>query len=139
MGEGAMVGGGWGALAGGAIGLIGGIEASNKADSYENLQRQALAGDQAAREKLMASQEAAYGPMRQQLLQEAQNPTPLNYGQASGQINSQAIQSQNQLGGAMAKRGMTGSGAEAAGLQGIEKNRVGELSSAFQNGLQARQ
>ena len=128
----------WGAAIGGAVGLVGGIESANKAQSYEQQQQNALDADQAARQKYIEQQQATFQPIQQQMAQDAANPMPLNYGANLGNINAQTLQAQNHLGGVLASRGMTGSGSEAAGLQGLETGRVGELSQAFNTGMNAR-
>ena len=135
---GASVGGPWGAAVGGLMGLAGGIMGGKKESAYEEQQKAALAADQAKRDQFAAQQAAVYGPIQKQLGEEAANPTPMNYGANLGAINTQAQQAQQRLGGQMAKEGMIGSGAQAAGQQGIEMGRVGELSQAFNTGLQAR-
>ena len=140
-GSGAAAGsafGPWGAAIGGAVGLIGGMESANKASDYEQQQQNALNADQAARQKYIEQQQATFQPIQQQMAQEAANPMPLNYGANLGNINAQTLQAQNHLGSVMASRGMAGSGQEAAGLQGLEAGRVGELSSAFNTGMNAR-
>jgi hypothetical protein len=128
----------WGAAVGGAVGLIGGIESGNKADEYQKQQQQALAADQAKRDQYVAEQKAQYAPTQQKLLEEAANPTPLNYGANLGQINQQTQQAGQRMDASMAAHGMTGSGLQGAAQQGLEMNRVGELSSAFNTGLNAR-
>lgn len=128
----------WGAAVGGAVGLIGGIESGNKADEYQKQQQQALAADQAKRDQYVAQQQALYAPTQQKLLEEAANPTPLNYGANLGQINQQTQQAGQRMDASMAAHGMTGSGLQGAAQQGLEMNRVGELSSAFNTGLNAR-
>ena len=137
-GAGASVGGPWGAAVGGLMGLAGGIMSGNKESAYEDQQRAALAADQAKRDAFSAQQAQVYQPIETQMAHEAASPLPMNYGANLGAINTQAQQSQQRLGGQMAKMGMVGSGAQAAGQQGIEMGRVGELSSAFNTGLQAR-
>ena len=137
-GAGAAVGGPWGAAVGGLMGLAGGIMSGNKESAYEDQQRAALAADQAKRDAFSAQQAQVYQPIETQMAHEAASPLPMNYGANLGAINTQAQQSQQRLGGQMAKMGMVGSGAQAAGQQGIEMGRVGELSSAFNTGLQAR-
>jgi len=138
VGTGFAVGGPWGAAAGGLMGLAGGIMSGNKESAYEDQQRAALAADQAKRDAFSAQQAQVYQPIETQMAHEAASPLPMNYGANLGAINTQAQQSQQRLGGQMAKMGMVGSGAQAAGQQGIEMGRVGELSSAFNTGLQAR-
>jgi hypothetical protein len=118
--------------------LLGGIEGEEKQNAYESQQQQALAADQARRDALVAQQQAIYGPIQQQMAQEAANPMPLNYGANLGNINRQTQMAGQALDANMAKRGMTGSGLQAAGMQGLEVGRVGELSSAFNSGLNAR-
>lgn len=137
-GAGFAVGGPWGAAVGGVIGLAGGIMSGNKESGYEQQQKAALAADQAKRDAFAAQQAQVYQPIETQMAHEAASPLPMNYGANLGAINTQAQQSQQRLGGQMAKMGMVGSGAQAAGQQGIEMGRVGELSSAFNTGLQAR-
>lgn len=142
-GAGAMIGGPAGASLGMGLGsavegAIGGIQSSNSAKSYEEQQQAALQADNAARSQFMNRENALYGPMRQQMFQEAASPYPLNYGPTMGNINTQALGAQQRLAGNMASRGMGGSGLEASGLQGIETSRVGELSKAFQQGMNAR-
>ena len=128
----------FGALGGAALGFIGGQEAENKQNAYEQQQQQALDADQARRNALVGSENAAYGPIRQQLTQEAANPMPLNYGANLGQINQQTQNAQQGLDANMAKRGLTGSGLQASGMQGLQSGRVGELAKAFDTGMNAR-
>ena len=137
-GAGAGVGGPWGAAVGGLMGLAGGIMSGNKESEYEQQQKAALAADQAKRDAYVTQQEARYAPTQQKLLEEAANPSPLNYGLNLGNINEQSQKSEQRLNATMAAHGMTGSGLQGAGLQGIETGRVGELASAFNTGLQAR-
>jgi hypothetical protein len=120
------------------MGLAGGIMSGNKESEYEQQQKAALAADQAKRDQFAAQQAAVYGPIETQMAHEAANPSPMNYGANLGAINQQTQQAQQRLGGQMARSGMVGSGAQAAGQQGIEMGRVGELSQAFNTGLQAR-
>lgn len=127
-----------GAGIGGIIGGIGGMMSAQKASDYENQQKESLRADQAKRDAYVAQQEARYAPTQQKLLEEAANPSPLNYGLNLGNINEQSQKSEQRLNATMAAHGMTGSGLQGAGLQGIEKGRVGELASAFNTGLQAR-
>jgi hypothetical protein len=110
----------------------------NKAKEYENQQAAALKADTIARQTYLGQQNNLYGPIQQNLAEEEANPTPLNYGANLGQINQQTQAGEQRLNGMMAKTGMTGSGLQAAGQQGLEMGRVGELSSAFNTGLQAR-
>jgi hypothetical protein len=128
----------WGSAIGGAVGLIGGIESGNKASEYQQQQQEALAADQAKRDAYVAQQQALYQPTQQKLLEESANPTPLNYGQNLGQINQQTQQAEQKENALMAAHGMTGSGLQGAGMQSLEMGRVGELSSAFNTGLNAR-
>ena len=142
-GAGAMVGGPAGASLGMGLGsalegTIGGIQSGNQAQSYERQQQAALQADAAARQQFLQRENTLYGPMRQQMFQEAASPYPLNYGPAAGNINAQTLGAQQRMSGVMASHGMGGSGLEAAGLQGLETGRVGELSQAFQRGMQAR-
>jgi hypothetical protein len=132
------VAGPWGAAIGGAVGLIGGIESGNEASNYQKQQQAALAADQAKRDAYVAQQQALYAPTQQKLLEESANPTPLNYGANLGQINKQTLGGEQRLDATMAAHGMTGSGLQGAGMQGLEMGRVGELSSAFNTGLNAR-
>jgi hypothetical protein len=138
MAVGTAVAPGVGTAIGGIMGLAGGILSGKKESEAEAQQRAALAADQAKRDAFTAKQEAVFGPIETNLAHEAASPLPMNYGANLGAINTQAQQAQQHLGGQMARLGMTGSGAEAAGLQGIEHGRVGELSQAFNTGLQAR-
>ena len=128
----------WGAAIGGGIGLIGGMEAGNEASDYQKQQQAALAADQAKRDAYVAQQQGLYAPTQQRLTEEAANPTPLNYGANLGQINKQTLGGEQRLNAQMAAHGMTGSGLQGAGMQGLEMGRVGELSSAFNTGLNAR-
>lgn len=137
-GAGFTVGGPMGAAVGGLVGLAGGIMSGNKESEYEQQQKAALAADQAKRDAFVTQQEARYAPTQQKLLEEAANPSPLNYGLNLGNINEQSQKSEQRLNATMAAHGMTGSGLQGAGLQGIETGRVGELASAFNTGLQAR-
>ena len=135
---GGSVAGPWGAAIGGTIGLIGGMESGNQASDYQKQQQQALAADQAKRDAYVAQQQALYAPTQQKLLEEAANPTPLNYGANLGQINQQTQQAGQRMDASMAAHGMTGSGLQGAAQQGLEMGRVGELSNAFNTGLNAR-
>ncbi len=138
VGTGAAIGGPWGAAVGGAVGLVGGLMAGNKASGYEAQQEAALKADTLAREKYLSEQAAINGPIQQRMATEAASPTPLNFGANLGNINQQTQLAQQRLFGQMARMGMSNSGQEAAGVQGLEAGRVGQLSQAFNTGLNAR-
>ncbi len=135
---GAAIGGPWGAVIGGVAGAAGGIMSGNKAKAYEKQRQEAIALERYKREKYATDQQNLYGPIQQRLTQEAANPSPLDYGQNAAQVNQTTAGAERNLDAQMAARGMTGSGLQASGLQGLEMNRVGSLSSMFQQGLDAR-
>ena len=128
-----------GAIGGAALGFIGGEKASEQAQAMEDQQAAALKADQQARQTYLAQQQNAFGPIQQQLTQEAASPLPLNYGAMSGQINQNYDTAQRNAAAQMASRGMSGSGLQGGQIQGLEMGRAGALAGAFQNGLQARQ
>lgn len=83
-------------------------------------------------------QQQLYGPLEQQMVQQASGTTPLDYGLMSGQIQQSYDAAQRGLQQQMAARGLSASGLSGGGALGLEMGRANALSSAFLQGLQNR-
>jgi len=132
----------WALVGAAAITTVGGAIAANSANkSAENAGNNANNLYQSNISRLTnfdQSQQQLYGPLEQNLVQQASSNQPMYYGQMSGQINAGVNAGERGLDTQMASRGMTGSGLQAGGIQGMEMGRQGTLANAFQTGLQMR-
>lgn len=132
----------WGYIGAAAITVIGGAISANqsnkKAGEAEDKASALYQGNLNRLTEFDREQQKLYGPIEKNLVQQASSDQPLYYGQMSGAINAGTNAGERNLDTALAARGMTGSGLQAGGLQGMEMGRQGNLASAFQTGLQMR-
>jgi hypothetical protein len=118
-----------------AVGAIGGAVAANQnnkaAEGMFNSQMGLMQQNVNSINAFNQGQQQLYGPLEQQLVQQASSSEPLFFGPMSGQINANFDAGQRNLQTQMAQRGLQGSGLEAGGASGMELGRVGALDTAF--------
>lgn len=129
-----------GAVAGGGLlyNVYSSERASRRSASAQSEQQRAYEQDLALRRQFLEQQQGLYGPLEQQLVDQARSPLPLFYGPLSGQVQRSYDASGRNLATQFAQRGLSGSNLQGATLQGLELGRAGALSTAFQQGLQQR-
>ncbi len=127
------------AAAAGAGVLISAWSANNAAKGQQralDLQQSALASDQAFRQQQYADYQRMYGPLEQQLIQQASSEQPLNLGPNWARIQSNFDQAGRNNTVNLSRNGMLGSGLDTH--NNLENARAYTLSDAFSKGLQAR-
>lgn len=121
--------------------VAGGVEANQNSKKAEGLMNQQMGLQQQnvnSVQQFQQGQQQTYGPLEQQLVQQASSDQPLFFGAMKGAVNQNFDQGQRNLQTQMAQRGMAGSGLAAGGATGMELGRSGALDTAFQQGLQSR-
>ena len=131
----------WGAIAvgtGAVINAVSSAQNSKRAEGEFNTQMGLQQQNVDSAKQFQQQQDQMYGPLNQQMIQQASSDQPLFYGPMQGQINQSFDQGQRNLTSQMAQRGMAGSGLAAGGATNMEIGRSGALDTAFQQGLQSR-
>lgn len=101
-----------------------------------DLQRSAIQSDQAFRQQQYDDYKQTYGPLEQQLVQQASSESPLNLGPNWARIQSNFDQAGRNNEASLARKGMLGSGIDTH--NNLEGTRAYALSDAFSKGLQNR-
>ena len=130
----------WVSVAVAGAGVLTSAYSSNQAASAQqramSIQQSALAQDQAFRQQQYADYQRMYGPMEQQLVQQASSEQPLNLGPTWGRIQQNFDQAGRNNTVNLARSGMLGSGLDTH--NNLENARAYTLSDAFSKGLMAR-
>lgn len=126
------------AAIGTAYSIYAGQQAAKRQSQAMNAQQGAANQQLALEQQFAGQQQGLYGPLEQQMVQQASSSQPLDYGQISGQIQGGYDTAQRNLSEQLASRGLGSSGLAGAGATGLEIGRANSLSTAFQQGLDRR-
>lgn len=126
-----------------AVGTAGSLYGANKASKAQSSamgqQQQAAQQDLAFRQGMYNRYLGLYGPIEQQLSEQAQSSQPLNYEQNQAQIKQQYGNALRNISTNMGMRGIAGSGLDVGAMRGAALGQASDLSNTYAQGLINRQ
>lgn len=114
------------------------VSASKSQQKALDLQKSSLQADQAFRQQQYDDYKQRFGPLEEQLVQQASSEQPLNLGPNWARIQANFDQAGRNREATLARSGMLGSGLDAGSASALESGRAFALSDAFSKGLLAR-
>lgn len=112
------------------------VSASSAQKRAMDLQKSSLQADQAFRQQQYDDYKKTFGPLEEQLIQQASSEQPLNLGPTWARIQANFDQAGRNNEASLARKGMLGSGLDTHNA--LESGRAFALSDAFSKGIQGR-